>query len=499
MVPIVLIFLIWFIVPMFRKVIGISTYEYFEKRFGLVPRIYTSLSFALMHFAKMGTVFYLMSLAVATMMGITSDQGLMTVIFLLGVLVVIYTLLGGLEAVIWCDVIQGIVLVGAGLFVLTMLFAKGGGPGAMVSEAWNNGKIDFTPLEPAFKWDMIHLGFWVMAINGIFYAIQKYGTDQTIVQRYLAAGTDKKAIKAALMGVLLCVPVWTLFMFIGTMLWVFYRKETIPENVMSWIGEKPERVFIYFVNSELPIGIVGAILAGLCAAALSSLDSDLNCMSAVVVEDYYARFKKSVTDKQKLRFGRFIVGICGVYAILVACWYVKVQDAQSVLSIIFGLYAIFSGGIAGLFVLAFFTKRTNLKGVYIGLIACVIFSGWAVMTGEPLVESKAKAEAREVAAAEAEAAGQEQEHGGGAKPILDLNTKFNSMFNSDRFGTLENQTDVNFPHHAYMIGVWSHVVMFIFGYFGSFFFKQEKDISGLTFSDWRKQHKSIAEVVAEKS
>jgi SSS family solute:Na+ symporter len=499
MVPIVLIFLIWFIVPMFRKVIGISTYEYFEKRFGLIPRVYTSLSFALMHFAKMGTVFYLMSLAVATMMGITSDQGLMLVILFLGILVVVYTLLGGLEAVIWCDVIQGIVLVGAGIFVVLTLFAKGGGPVEMVSEAWRKGKIDFTPLEPAFKWDLIHLGFWVMAINGIFYAIQKYGTDQTIVQRYLAAGTDKKAIKAALMGVLLCVPVWTLFMFIGTMLWVFYNQKEIPGNVMSWIGEKPERVFIYFVNSELPIGIVGAILAGLCAAALSSLDSDLNCMSAVVVEDYYARFRKNRTDKQKLRFGRLTVGVCGIYAILVACWYVKVQDAQSVLSIIFGLYAIFSGGIAGLFVLAFFTKRTNLKGVYIGMIACVIFSGWAVMTGEPLVESKADAEVREVAAAEAESAGQEQEHGGGAKPILDLNAKLNGMFNSDRFGSLENQTDTNFPHHAYMIGVWSHVVMFIFGYFGSFFFKQNKDVAGLTFSDWRKQHKSIAEVVAEKS
>ena len=497
MVPIVLIFLIWFIVPMYRKVIGISTYEYFEKRFGLIPRIYTSLSFSLMHFAKMGTVFYLMSLAVATMMGITSDKGLMMVIFFLGVLVVIYTLLGGLEAVIWCDVIQGIVLVGAGIFVVLTLFAKGGGAGAMITEAWESGKIDFTPLEPAFKWDMIHLGFWVMAINGIFYAIQKYGTDQTIIQRYLAAASDKKAIRAALMGVLLCVPVWTLFMFIGTMLWVFYRHQAIPEEVMSWIGEKPERVFIYFVNSELPIGIVGAILAGLCAAALSSLDSDLNCMSAVVVEDYYARFGKNRTDKQKLRFGRITVAVCGVYAILIACWYVKVQDAQSVLSIIFGLYAIFSGGIAGLFVLAFFTKRTNLKGVYIGLVACVIFSCWAVLTGEPLVSGKSsEAESKQVATAEAVESAEEAEpqDQGGSKPMLDLNAKLNSAFDSSGFGTLENQTNLNFPHHAYMIGVWSHVVMFIFGYFGSLFFKQGKDISGLTFSDWRKQHKSVAEM-----
>jgi len=471
MVPIVLIALIWFIVPMFRKVIGISTYEYFEKRFGFIPRLYTSLSFSLMHFAKMGTVFYLMALAVGTMMGIVSDQALMLLIFVLGVLVVVYTLLGGIEAVIWCDVIQGLVLVGAGLLVVTILFFKGDGAAEMVSTAWNAGKIDFTPLDPPLKWDLVHLGFWVMAINGIFYAIQKYGTDQTIVQRYLTAGSDKKAIKAAMMGVCLCVPVWTLFMFIGTMLWVYYQRVQIPETVLEWIGDKPERVFVYFVNSELPVGIVGVILAGLCAAALSSLDSDLNCLSAVVVEDYYRRIRKNSTDKQRLRFGRIVVAVCGVYAIAVACWYVKVQEAQSVLSIIFGLYAILSGGIAGLFVLAFFTKRANLKGVYVGMVACVLFSCWAILSGEPLV---------------------------GDKILLDLNQGFNNLFNTTAFGTEQGQVSLNFPHHHYMIGVYSHIVLFVVGYIASLFFRHDRDITGLTFYDWRKQHKTIAEVVQEK-
>jgi len=470
MVPFVLICLIWFIVPMFRKVIGISTYEYFEKRFGFIPRLYTSLSFSLMHFAKMGTVFYLMALAVGTMMGILTPGGLTYLIIILGVLVVVYTLLGGIEAVIWCDVIQGLVLVGAGIMVVLTLFYKGGGPVEMVSTAWNAGKIDFTPLEPAFKWDFIHLGFWVMAINGIFYAIQKYGTDQTIVQRYLAAGSDKKAIKAALMGVLLCVPVWTLFMFIGTMLWSYYQTSPLPENALAWIGEKPERVFVYFVNSEFPIGIVGVVLAGLCAAALSSLDSDLNCLSAVVVEDYYRRIRKNSTDKQRLRFGRIVVAVCGLYAILVASWYVRVEG-KSVLSIIFGLYAILSGGIAGLFVLAFFTKRANLKGVYVGMVACILFSVWAVLSGEPLV---------------------------GDKSLIDLNQICSNLFNTTAFGTLEGQTSLNFPHHHYMIGVYSHIVLFVFGYVASLFFKHKRDITGLTFYDWRKRGKSVAEMVEEK-
>jgi SSS family solute:Na+ symporter len=267
-----------------------------------------------MHFAKMGTVFYLMALAVGTMMGITSNEGLIYLIIILGV-----------------AVIQGLLLMGVGVMVILTLFYKGGGPVEMVSTAWNAGKIDLSPLEPSYKWDMIHLGFWVMAINGIFYGIQKYGTDQTIVQRYLAAGSDKKAIKAALMGVLLCIPVWTLFIFIGTMLWSYYQVNPLKPEVLNFIGDKPERVFMYYVNSEFPVIIVGLVLAGLVAAALSSLDSDLNCLSAVVVEDYYRRIRKRATDRQRLRFGRIVVAACGVYAIAVAILYVFFQGKMPVL------------------------------------------------------------------------------------------------------------------------------------------------------------------------
>jgi len=473
MVPIVLICIIWFVVPMFRKVIGISTYEYFEKRFGLIPRLYTSFSFSLMHFAKMGTVFYLMALAVGTMMGITSNEGLIYLIIILGLAVVIYTLLGGIEAVIWCDVIQGLLLMGVGIMVLLTLFYKGGGPIKMVSTAWNAGKIDLSPLEPSYKWDMVHLGFWVMAINGIFYGIQKYGTDQTIVQRYLAAGSDKKAIKAALMGVLLCIPVWTLFIFIGSMLWVYYQgANSLKPEVLNFIGDKPERVFMYYVNSQFPPVIVGLVLAGLVAAALSSLDSDLNCLSAVVVEDYYRRIRKNSTDKQRLRFGRIVVAVCGVYAIAVATLYVFFQGKMPVLKIIFELYAIFSGGIAGLFMLAFFTKRANLKGVYVGLIACMLFTAWGFLTGPPLDP--------------------------GNEAWVNLNSASNNLFGTSAFGSAEGQTNLNFPHHRYMLGVYSHIVIFVFAYVASLFFRHDRDISGLTFYDWRRSHRSVAAMTEEK-
>ena len=276
------------------------------------------------------------------------------------------------------------------------------------------------------------------------------------------------------MGVLLCIPVWTLFIFIGTLLWVFYLPDVnpIPDAVENFIGKKPERVFMYYVNSEFPMGIVGLVLAGLVAAALSSLDSDLNCLSAVVVEDYYRRIRKRATDRQRLRFGRIVVAACGVYAIAVAILYVFFQGEMPVLKIIFELYAIFSGGIAGLFMLAFFTKRANLKGVYVGLVACVLFTAWGFLTGPPLDPTE--------------------------EMWLNLNNVCNNIFGTSAFGIAEGQTDLNFPHHRYMLGVYSHLVIFVFAYVASFFFSHDRDITGLTFYDWLRQGKTVAQMVEEK-
>jgi SSS family solute:Na+ symporter len=435
---------------MYRKVIGISTYEYFEKRFGFLARLYGSLAFMLAHFSKMGTVFYLLALAIASMMGFTDPNFTYYVILVLGIMVVTYTLLGGIEAVIWCDVIQGLLLMGGGLIcVAVLLFKPDEGAAAVLSRAWDSGKISFGP----FDWSFVKLTFWVMAINGVFYAIQKYGTDQTIVQRYLTAGSDKKAVRASLIGVLLCVPVWTLFIFIGTLVWSFYQTMAMPAEIAEAVAAKPERAFTYFVTTQLPIGVTGMILAALCAAALSSLDSDLNCLSAVLVEDYYKRLRPGSSDRQRLVTGRIAVGICGAAAMGVACWYVA-SEGKSVLSIVFALYAIFSGGIAGLFALAFFTRRANWKGVYFGMAACVLFTAWALLTSKPII---------------------------GDKKVLDLNEMFGVSY-------------LNFTHHKYMLGVYSHIVLFVVGYVASLFFKVEKTGEGLTFYDWRKKDKPEASV-----
>jgi SSS family solute:Na+ symporter len=433
MVPLVLLCIIWFIVPCYRRIIGLSAYEYFEKRFGYGARLYTSLAFSIMHFTKMGTVLYLLALAVASI----ANMNIYLVILGVTLVTIVYTLIGGIEAVVWTDVVQGFIFIAAALIcVAVLLFRPDCGPGEVLGYAWRNHKMSVGPYDFSF----VKLTFWVMAINGIFYALQKYCTDQTVVQRFLTNESDKKAIQASLLGVLLCIPVWTIFMLIGTLLWSYYHLtgNTLPTQV-------PEEVFPYFIISQLPQGITGLILVAVAAAAMSTLASDLNCLAAVGVEDYYRHVKKDASDKTCLNIGRWLVAVFGVMGAGIACLYVWTQGKETVLSILFEIYAIFSAGIAGLFVLGFFTIRGNRRGLTVGIITCIVFTAWAFLTSQ-----------------------QQYSEGGPKRILLDL----------QQYGLW------NYPHHNYMLGVYSHLVLFGVGYLSSFFFKPDKDVRPMTFYGW---------------
>ena len=132
-------------------------------------------------------------------------------------------------------------------------------------------------------------------------------------------------------------------------------------------GLKADEVFPYFIAHELPVGIRGLIIAALAAAAISSLDSDLNCLSAIALQDYYLRFRKHPSDKQQLRFGKWMVVTAGVGAIGVACLYIS-WGGEGVLGALFSLYAIFSAGIVGIFMLGLVSRRANKQGLYIGYV-----------------------------------------------------------------------------------------------------------------------------------
>ncbi len=427
MVPIVLSTVIWFIVPLYRKVIRLSTYEYFEKRFGSFARYYSSIAFVLRQFSGMGTVLFLLAVALNNIIG----GNMILVVCLVGILIITINLLGGIEAVIWLDVFQGFMLFASGIIcICVLLFSTHGGPAEIFRVAKANGHTGFGPYELDFS----KLTLVVMIINGAFYAIQKYGTDQTVVQRYLTAKTDKSAIRASLMGILLTVPVWMIFMFIGTSLFVFYTQQPLPQ------GLRAEAVFPYFIKTRLPVGVVGLILSAMISAAVCSLSADLNSLAAVGVEDYYKKARKNRTDKHYLVASKAIVIISGLLTILIGILYVN-AGSEGVLGIVFTLYAILSGGIVGVFLLGLFSARANRQGITIAIITCVIFTAYAFLTSTKI--------------------------GLGENKQL-----------------LLNLGPYNFKHDKLMLGVYSHLVVIGVGYVASLFFPKPVIDKNLLYSGW---------------
>lgn len=368
MVIVVLVLVGAIVVPFFRRVVRMSAFEYFERRFGYGIRAYTALGFAAGHFSKMGFVFYLVALTVRSLTGWDMN----TVIVVTGIVTVVYTYVGGLEAVIWTDVIQGIILwFGIAISLIYLLVLMPGGAAAGFKLAWTNHKFDLGALSGS----LTEKTFWVMAIYGFFWYLQKYTVDQTIVQRYLVARDDRGAIRGVGLGVLLCIPVWALFLLIGTLTWAYYR---LSGEVLPGFVTKADQAYPYFLSTHIPAGFAGVIMASLFAAAMSTISSDLNCLATVGVEDFYRRLRPQADDRARLWAGKTLVAIAGALCTIVALLLARTNG--NALSLYFTATSILAGGLFGVFFLAFASTRASSAGVGIGIAANLLFTAYATLT-----------------------------------------------------------------------------------------------------------------------
>ena len=419
------------VIPFFRHVVGTSAYEYFGKRFGYGVRVYSSIAFMAIHFSKMGFVFYLLALTVGSMTGWNTDR----VIIVVGVVTICYTLIGGIEAVIWADVLQGFVLWSGILICLGyLLFLPAGGPLAAWDLAWSGHKMSLGSVAP----DLSQPTFWVLSLYGFFFYLQKYTADQTIVQRYLVARSDRAALRGVALGATLCVPVWALFMLIGSLCWSFYRitGEKLPAYVT-----KADQVFPHFITTHVPAGLAGLFLAALFGAAMANLSSDFNSLAAIGVEDYYKVLRPASTDGQRLRAGKAIVAACGLLCMVFGT--ALAHTNGTALALWYTISAIVAGGLAGLFLLAFLSERAGKTAAHIGIAASLVFTVWATLTM----------------------------HGG-------------KLWNLGRF---------NFPLHDYMIGVIGHIVLLTVGYTASFVFpNRDAGSKEQTLWGWRRHQRTLA-------
>lgn len=355
MAPVVIAFYL----PYYRRLNITTAYEYLEQRFNLSTRMFGSISFVLFQLARMGIVVYLPALALSTVIGID----IYLAIILMGILAIIYTVLGGIEAVIWTDVLQVAVLLAGLLVGLFYVWFELGDIALIFRTAIDDGKLQLVD----WRWSTTEVVTWSLFLGSLALNIAPYTADQAVVQRYLTTPTEKEARKSIWLSGLLAIPAGILIFGMGTFLYVFVKEN--PE--LLTIGMENDRIFPLFIANQLPAGVAGLVIAGIFSASMSSLDSSMHSVSTVVTVDFYKRFAKSFTDQSSLTMARWVTVIVGTLGTIVA----TIMAAYPVTSLFFlfqEVVGLFGSALAGVFILGIFTDRTHGYGALAGALVSVL-------------------------------------------------------------------------------------------------------------------------------
>ena len=370
---------VWF-VPFYRKMTSVSAYSFLEVRFGFWARAYASGCFLLMQSVRSGMILFLLALLLKSLLGFSIPS----VILVVGVSTMVYSMLGGLQAVVWTDAIQAIILIGGALLCLAVLGCTlPDGFVAGLKTAFDAGKFSHGSFALT---DWGSETFWVTFIYGVFLNLQNFGIDQSYTQRYVAAKSEKEAVRSMFSGAMLYVPVSLVFVAIGTLLWVWVKGHpgVMPDEVLA----KSDAVFPWFIVNRLPTGITGLLVAAIIAAAMSTVSATLNSGATVLLEDYRKRFAKTaVSPASQIRFLRGATVALGVFSIGVA---LAVMNVTSVLTTWWAVQSVLSGGMLGLFLLGAFARRTRktqaavATGLGVLVVLWIVF-GQALTFGHAVV------------------------------------------------------------------------------------------------------------------
>jgi len=353
---------VYFYLPFLRGTGVTSAYEYLERRFSLSVRLAGATAFLLFQVGRMGIILFLPAIVLATVTGIDVRAS----IVLMGVLATAYTTMGGIKAVIWTDVSQVIVLVGAALVMLATTVAHvDGGFGGIVSAGLAGGKFHMVN----WTWDPTSEALWVVLVGNLFANLIPYTADQTVVQRYLTTRTDAEARRAIWTNAVLTLPASLLFFGLGTALFVFYQAHPgLLDRSIPTDGIVP-----LFIVQQLPAGIAGLALAGVFAASMSSLDSSINSMATVIVTDFSRRLRPGRTGSElhQARWLTVIFGALGTASALL----LASADIASLLDAFREVLGLFGGSLAGLFALGILTRRVGAGSALAGAGTSAVIVG----------------------------------------------------------------------------------------------------------------------------
>ncbi|QNN44405.1 sodium:solute symporter [Pedobacter roseus] len=363
-----------YFVPFYRNTGEISAYTHLEKRFGAWARVYAVVCFLLTQLARMGSIFFGIALSLQALTGYSMQM----IMIVIGICIIVYTVLGGIEAVIWTEVVQAIVKTLGALLILYLIITNM--PGG-VSKIVEIGKSADKFSLGSFKFDFVGSSFWVVLLYGFFINLNNFGMDQNYIQRYHTASSSKAASKSIWLCVWLYIPASLLFFIIGSCLYAYY--EVNPELVQSIkhqvaIERLPlhasatevlkvqnalvpsdygDKIMPHFMVTKIPVGLVGLIVSAILSAAMSTISSGMNASATVFSVDIYKRyFKPGITEKQNLSLLHLATVGFGLLGMIAG---IAMIGVKSILDVWWELSGIFAAGMLGLFLLGIISRQSK--------------------------------------------------------------------------------------------------------------------------------------------
>jgi SSS family solute:Na+ symporter len=359
----------WFVckyaVPYYRKMKLISVYSFLEEKLGRWGRVYAALSFLLYMVGRVAVILYLVGLLFSTFV----PWNICIVILAIGLVTIIYTLLGGMEAVIWTDVMQSAIMIVGIVFcavILSMqIFA---GPNYLIRSALDADKFSLG----SWRLSLSSRTIWVMIIYGLTENLRNLMADQNFVQKYGSVPTERQAKRSIWIAMLIYIPLTAIFLYIGTALFAFYS----PAGHKLGAGiTKGDEVFPYFIATQLPAGLKGLVIAAIVAAAMSTIDSALNCSATVSLLDFHKPYiNPKIGDRASVTFLRLATVAWGLLGTGFAILMIR---AKSALDVWWQISGIFGGGILGLFILSLLKIRLRLWQGLVAIGVSILVISWA--------------------------------------------------------------------------------------------------------------------------
>ncbi|UJH68599.1 sodium:solute symporter [Allomuricauda sp. SCSIO 65647] len=378
-VPLAMAFLMVGLIPTLYKSGIVSVYEYLEKRFDASSRLLISFVFQISRSVATGVMVYTMALILQATVGVDFWIS----ILIIGVITLIYSYQGGMKAVIWGDVIQMIILFLGIIICLIYGISELGGWGNFLinvdSERITAVSFDKWGFNNADKDD--EFGFWPMVIGGFFLYASYYGTDQTQSQRLLSSKGMPTIKKLLLANGLFRFPLTLTYCIMGLVLGTLFFQEigfqesldeVYQTNISSLEGKREDLMVPVFILKYLPNGIIGILIVAIMSAAMSSLSSTVNSLSAVTMEDFVKRFRPNMSNKGYVLNSRLFSLFWGLVCLFFAFFAGSIEG--TVIEVINKVSSVFYGPILAAFALAILTKKTHALGANIGIVVGVLFN-----------------------------------------------------------------------------------------------------------------------------